>query len=144
MIVCVCVRVCVCVYTYMYPFSVFSIKLIASNMFCMVLFISLFMAVLGLHRCVWSSSSCDEQRFLSSCGAWASHRNGVSYCGAQASRALGLQQFPLAGLVAPWPEGSSQTRDQTSVLRIARWTLNQWATKEAQVTCFLIPVYLVQ
>ena len=31
----------------------------------------LFLAVLGLHCCVWVFSSCGEQRLLSSCGAWA-------------------------------------------------------------------------
>ena len=102
-----------------------------------------FMAVLGLHRCVRSSSVVISRgssrivargRLIATASLIVEHRT--------LGRG-GLQHFPLAGLVAPWPEGSSQTRDQASVLRIARWALNQWTTKEAQVTCFLIPVYLV-
>ena len=41
-----------------------------------------FLVVLGLCRCVWAFSSCDEQGLLSNCGAWASHSGGFS-CGAQ-------------------------------------------------------------
>ena len=40
-----------------------------------MLFIYLFLAVLGLHYCMQS---------LPSCGAWASHRGGFSCCRAQA------------------------------------------------------------
>ena len=48
--------------------------------FCIVrnfkmLFIYLFLAVLGLHYCMQS---------FPSCGAWASHRGGFSCCRAQA------------------------------------------------------------
>ena len=47
-------------------------------------FIHLFLAVLGLHCCVLTFSSCRKQGLLSSCGAQASHCNAFSYCGAWA------------------------------------------------------------
>lgn len=101
------------------------------------------MAVLGLHRCVRSSSVAMSRgssrvvargRLIATASLIVDH--GTLGHG-------GLQHFPLAGLVAPWPEGSSQTRDQASVLRIARWALNQWTTKEDQATRFSLPAYVV-
>ena len=38
----------------------------------------MFLAVLGLHCCVWAFPSCCEQGLLSSCGAWVSHCGGFS------------------------------------------------------------------
>ena len=43
-----------------------------------------FMTMQGLHWCTWTSSSCGEQRLLSSCGAQASHCSGFSCCSAWA------------------------------------------------------------
>ena len=45
-----------------------------------ILFMYLFLAALGLCRCAWTFSSCDEQGLLSSWGAWSSHCNGFSCC----------------------------------------------------------------
>ena len=59
-------------------------------------------------------SNCGERGLLSDCGAWASHRRGLSCC--MGSRACRLQQLQHAGLVAPWLVGSSWTRAQTHVL----------------------------
>ena len=64
-------------------------------------------------------------------GARASHRRGLSCCGAQAPDAQ-AQQLWLMGLVAPWHVGSSQTRARTRVPCIGRQTLNHCATREAQ------------
>ena len=50
------------------------------------------MAALGLHYCVWSFSSCDKHRLLTSYLAWTSHC--PSYCalwGAQASVAVACE-----------------------------------------------------
>ena len=63
-------------------------------------------------------------------GARASHRRGLSCCGAQAPDAQ-AQQLRLTGLVAPWHVGSSQTRARTRVPCICRQTLNHCATREA-------------
>ena len=43
-------------------------------------FLSFFLTVLGLHCCVWASSSCGEQELHSSCGTWASLCGGLSCC----------------------------------------------------------------
>lgn len=40
----------------------------------------LLLATLGLHRCVWALSSCDEWVLLSSCGAQASRCSGFTAC----------------------------------------------------------------
>ena len=37
------------------------------------------LAVLSLHCCAWSLSSCRKQGLLSSCGVWASHCSGFSF-----------------------------------------------------------------
>ena len=73
------------------------------------LYLSFFsLAMLGLHCCTWSFSSCSEWGLLSSCSARVSHCSGFSCCiwalGAQASVAVahGLNSM-----------GFSQTRDCT-------------------------------
>ena len=63
--------------------------------------------------------------------AWASHRHGLSCCGAQAPDAQAQQSW-LAGPAAPRHVGSSQTRARTRVPRIGRQALNHCATREAQ------------
>ena len=45
--------------------------------------------------CVQAFSSCSEWWLLSSCGAWASHCSGFSFCGAQA---LGVQASVIVEL----------------------------------------------
>ena len=65
--------------------------------FLKFLFIHLFLAVLGLHCCVLTFSSCRKQGLLSSCDAQASHCNAFSYCGAWAVE-HGLQLWYKAWL----------------------------------------------
>ena len=87
------------------------------------------MAVLGLHFCA---------RTFSSCGKWgplfiAVRRPltiAVSCCGAQAPDTQ-AQQLWLTGLVALRHVGSSQTRARTRVHCIGRQILNHCATREA-------------
>ena len=71
-------------------------------------------------------------------GARASHRRGLSRCGAQAPDAQ-AQQLWLTGFVAPWDVGSSQTRARTRAPCIGRQTLNHCATREAPPWELLIP-----
>ena len=102
--------------------------------FFLILFIYLFMAVLGLCFCA---------RAFSSCGKWgplfiAVHGPftiGLSCCGAQAPDAQ-AQQLWLTGLVAPRHVGSSQTRARTRVPCIGRQILNHCATREAPHVAF--------
>ena len=54
------------------------------------------------------------------------------------SRALGLQQLGLQGLVGPWYVGSSPTRDHSLVPCIGRQILNQWSTREVQGSLTLV------
>ena len=55
-----------------------------------ILFICLFLAVLGLCCFARAFSGYSEQGLLSSCGAWACHCSGFSCCGVQA---LGHEGF---------------------------------------------------
>ena len=72
-------------------------------------------------------------------GMWASEvaAFGLSSC---SSHALG-HWLSSHGTRALWHVGSSWTREWTSVLCIASWILNHWATREAQT--FLFVSYLV-
>ena len=118
--------------------QLFTVHLYAQNKFFSVLwlgviffliFIYLFMAVLGLRFCA---------RAFSSCGKWGplfiAVRGpltiGLSCRGAQAPDAQ-AQQLWLTGLVAPQHVGSSQTRARTRVLCTGRQILNHCATREA-------------
>ena len=89
------------------------------------------LAALSLCRCAGAFSSCT---------VWVSHCGGFSCC---RSWALGVwaQQLWLTGsrvqaqvwcmgFAAPWPMGSSWTRDWTRVPCTARWILNHWTTRE--------------
>ena len=98
--------------------------------FFLILFIYLFMAVLGLRFCA---------RALSSCGKWGPLFIAVRgpptlavslCCGAQAPDAQ-AQQLWLTGPAAPRHVGSPQTRARTRVPRIGRETLNHCATRKA-------------
>ena len=50
---------------------------------CMHLRLYLFLAVLGLHYCTRTFSSCSNWGLLFSCGAWASHCSGFPCLGTQ-------------------------------------------------------------
>ena len=84
------------------------------------LFIYLFLAALGLRCCVQAFSSCGERGllFVAVHGLLTVVASLVAEHGLQAR---GLQQLWLAGLVAPWHVGSSQTRARTHVPCIGRW-----------------------
>ena len=103
-------------------------------LFVLNLFIYLFIFIFG---CVGSSFLCEGFLHLRRAeatlhrGAQASHRRGLSRCGAQAPDAQ-AQQLWLTGLVAPWHVGSSQTRARTCVPCIGRQILTHCATREAQ------------
>ena len=99
------------------------------------IFIYLFLIEWGLQSCSQTSSSC---------GAWASHCSGLSCCRAQALGCVGFsgwctwsQELWCTGLVASRYVGSPQTRNQTGVLCLARWTLNCWTTRDAPKLCIL-------
>ena len=91
---------------------------------------------LFIFGCVRSSFLCEGFLQLQRAGATlhrgarASHRRGLSRCGAQAPDAQ-AQQLWLTGPVAPRHVGSSQTRARTRVRCIGRQTLNHCATREA-------------
>ena len=97
---------------------------------CHALFIYLFYGCVGsLFLCegllqLWQAGATLHR------GARASHRRGLSCCGAQAPDAQ-AQQLWLKGPAAPRPVGSSQTRARTRVPCIGRQTLNHCATREA-------------
>ena len=92
----------------------------------------LFLALLGLHCCMWAFSSFHKSGLLSSCDAWASHWGGFSCCRAQALgawasviAARGLSSWGSWALehgvssygsrVTPQHAESSLTRDRTHV-----------------------------
>ena len=109
----------------------------------------MFLAALGLRRCVRALSSCGEQGPLfaaargpltavaSPAAEHGLHAHRFSSCSTRAqqpwltgSRAQ-AQQLWLTGLGAPWHVGSSWTRARTRVPRIGRRTPNHCATREA-------------
>ena len=100
-----------------------------------LLFIYLFMAVLGPRFCVRAFSSCGEWGPLFIAVRGPLHCRGLSCCGAQAPDAQ-AQQLWLTGPVAPQHVGSSQTRAQTRVPCIGRQTPNHCTTREAPVMHF--------
>ena len=55
----------------------------------------LLLAVLGLHCCVWTFSSCGEWALFSSCGVWASHYGGFSHCKTQSLEHAGCSSCSL-------------------------------------------------
>ena len=96
-----------------------------------ILFMYLFLAALGLCRCAWTFSSCDEQGLLSSWGAWSSHCNGFSCCRA----------WPLGTVVETlrlgFPATCSWARDRTHVPCIVIWILNHWTSKEVPLSSLI-------
>ena len=86
--------------------------------FFFLIFIYLFLAVLGIYCCM---------PVFSSCGAWVSHCSGLSCCGAQSLECKGFsscgmwaQWLWLMDFIAPQHDESSGTRDQTCVPCIGR------------------------
>ena len=68
---------------------------------------------LRLCCCTWATSSCGEQRLLSSCGAWVSHCDGFSCCRCQLKKDVQLESCKLSFIwdkvrTAAW-EAASQT-----------------------------------
>ena len=62
-----------------------------------IIFIHLFLAVLGLHCFAWAFSSCSGWGLLSSCGVWASHVGSVQFGCSVVSDSL-------------WPQGLQHAR----------------------------------
>ena len=105
---------------------------------------------LFVYGCVGSSFLCEGFLQLWRAGATlhrsvrASHRHGLSRCGAQAPDTQ-AQQLWLTGLVAPQHVGSSQTRARTRVPCIGRQIPNHCATREAlSVGFYLLKTYLTK
>ena len=112
------------------------------------LIISTFNYYLFIFGCVGSSFLCEGFLQLRQAGAsphrgaQASHRRGLSYCGAQAPDAQ-AQQLWLTGPVAPRHVGSPQTRARTHVPCISRQILNHCATREALPYFFNVTLHTV-
>ena len=84
------------------------------------------MAVLGLHCCTWSSSSCSDR------GYSLVVVRRLLFVMASLVEVYRLQAHGLSlGPAAPRQVGSSRTRDPTSVSCIAGWILNYRTTTEA-------------
>ena len=99
-------------------------------------FFNLFILFIFIFDCVGSSFLCEGFLQLWQAGATlhrgarASHRRGLSRCGAQAPDTQ-AQQLWLTGLAAPRHVGSSQTGARTRVPCIGRRIPNHCATREA-------------
>ena len=91
-----------------------------------ILFISLFLAVLGLRGCAWASSGFSEWGLL----FLATHMLLITVASLVELSYCGLQQSWCTGLVAPRHVESSQTRDRTCVPCIGRRILNHWTTRK--------------
>ena len=92
----------------------------------------IYVAMLGLHCCVWAFSSCREQGLFSSCVAWASHCGGFSCCRAWALGAVASVAV-THWLSCPTALGSYPTRDQICVPWIGRWTLTTETSRKSSV-----------
>ena len=99
--------------------------------------------MLGLHCCLGFFSTCGKWGPLSSCSAWVSHCGGFSFFRAQA---VGLTGFSSCSSWAPEHRLNScdiwalllrsmwdlpRSRIWTRVSCIGRWSVYQWATREA-------------
>ena len=97
---------------------------------------------LFIYGCVGSSFLCEGFLQLRRAGATlhrgarASHRRGLSCCGAQAPDAQAQQPW-LTGPAAPRHVGSSRTGARTRVPCIGRQTPNHCATREAHQWLFI-------
>ena len=105
---------------------------------CLKIYLFLFMAVLGLHCCASTFSSCSEQGLLSSCREMSFHCSDFScfrtwalgvWASVTAVHAFSMLWY--TGLVALWHVGLSLTRDWTHVPWIDRWKIYHWNTREA-------------
>ena len=132
---------CVSVYSYMDCFPLYLLHLKKNK------YIYLFLAVLGLHCCVWAFSSHGEQGllFVAVRGLLIAVVSLVAEHRLQARRLQQLwhtgsraqaQQLWHTGLVAPQNVGSSRTRARTRVPCIGRRILNHCATREAPKSIF--------
>ena len=105
-------------------------------LFYFILFIYLFLAVLGLRFCARAFSSCGKRGplFIAVRGR-ASHYRGLSLRSTGSRRACSVVW--LTGPAAWRHVGSSQTRARTRVPCIGRQTLNHCATREALISVLL-------
>ena len=121
------------------------------------------LTALGLWCCVWALSSCGEWELLSrTVHAWTSQGSGFSCCRTQALECTGFsscgawpQRMQLAGsrawtqylwhtdFVVPWNVASSQPRDWTGGLCIAKQILNHWTNREVPCCSFDLNIYLI-
>ena len=53
-------------------------KGVVKLIFFLILFVCLFLSALSFHHCSQAFYGCNKWGLLSSCGAWASHCNGLS------------------------------------------------------------------
>ena len=104
------------------------VSLLRNFLFNIILFIYLFLAVLGLHCCAWAFSSGGKQGLFSSCGVWASHCSSFSCCRVWALGSLGSVAV-AHGFNCPKACGIVPDKGQTHVSRINRQILNCWTTK---------------
>ena len=72
----------VCMYKYIHTYIYIYIT-------CTHCYFYLFLAILGLHCCMWAFSRCGKQGLLSNCGTWTSHCGGFSCCRAWALGRVG-------------------------------------------------------
>ena len=112
-------------------FSFFTIKILF-----IYIFISLFLAVLGLCCCVQAFSHWGEWGLLSGCGMWSSPCGGFSCCKAENSRGVG-SIVVAHQLSCPVARGSSL--GEQSNLCSLHWQVNSyhWITRETPLFfCF--------
>ena len=93
-----------------------------------IFIVYLFLAALGLHRCVWTLS-CSEGKLLSSCTRFSLW--WLLLLGSTGSRCMG-SVVVVHGFCCPVV--SSQIRDQTHVPCIHRQILNHWNTRAIPIT----------
>ena len=88
--------------------------------------LSFFLAVLGLHECMWAFFRLWGVRAALHRGVWASHSGSFSPCSSQVLEHR-LSSVPT-GFVALGRVGSSRIRDWTHVSCIGRRACHHWAT----------------
>ena len=98
--------------------------------FLLIYHLFIFLAALGLCRCMWASSGCSLWGLLSSWGARVSHCGAFS-CGAGTRGRRQAQQLRCTGSAALRHVGSSRSGDQIHAPCVGRQTLNQPTTGES-------------
>ena len=92
-------------------------------------------AVLGLHCCARTFSSCSKSGLLSRCGKQASHSSGFPCCRAVV---VALRLYSTGSVLwctgkdVPWHMGSSPITDPTQVPCTGRRILSHWTTSKVQ------------